>query len=157
MFWKVLALSLMTAASASAQRMTGAQESAPPIGLPQTLFEQFASRLRLDGRTQRPQAEEIFTAAAREALPVAQQMNQHRIQLVNAEIGGNPADAQAAIDAYTAAAARMAEIEAQAFGKVYALLTPDQHNRTAEAFQIMAGVFIPSPAPARGGRRGGGR
>ena len=139
----------------SAQRMMGGEPPPPPVGGPQTLFEQFADRLDLDGRTQRPQAEEIFTAAAADALPVAQQMNQLRIRLVNAEIEGNAAEVQTILKEYTDVATRMAEMEAQAFAKVFATLDADQRERSTEAFHLIAGVFVPNAATAaRGGRRG---
>jgi hypothetical protein len=159
----VVVASAAAAVSLSAQRMMGAQDPPPPaVGGPQTLFEQFARRLDLDGRTQRPQAEDIFTAAAADALPVAQQMNQLRIRLVNAEIEGNAAEAQKILEEYTQVATRMAEMEAQAFAKVFAILDAGQRKRATEAFQLIAGVFVPSPAaaPARGGARssrGGGQ
>jgi hypothetical protein len=158
-----VAVSAVTAGGLSAQRMTGAQDPPPPpVGGPQTLFEQFANRLDLNGRTQRPQAEGIFTAAAAEALPVAQQMNQLRIRLVNAEIEGNAAEVQKILEEYTTVATRMAEMEAQAFANVFALLDQGQRRRATEAFHIIAGVFVPTPSTtpqrgtgARGGRGGG--
>jgi hypothetical protein len=158
MFWKALAV-LLAAASLSAQRgggLMGARETPPEIGQAQTTFEQFVSRLGLDQRTQLPAAQEVFTAAAQQAAPLNPQMEQLRIRLVNAELArlrtqaGADADQQQVLKAYTAAAAEMARIEAQAFGKVYASIKPDQHERAAEAFAIIAGIFVPSPpAPPR--------
>jgi hypothetical protein len=150
MFATMLALLLATAP----QRITGPNETVPPIGGPQTLFEQFADHLDLDRRTQFPEAEKIFTEASKLAPPVAQQMQQLRVRLVNAEIEKNEAEVKAILEGYRAAAARMAEIEAQVFAKVYALLRPNQVNRATEAFAIVAGVFIPPPpAAARVPRR----
>jgi hypothetical protein len=154
----VVVASLGSADRLSAQRMRGANEPPPPaIGGPQTLFERFADRLDLNGRTQRPEAEQIFTAAADEALPVAQQMNQLRVRLVNAEIDGNSAEARTILEEYTKVATHMAEIEAQAFAKVFAMLDAGQKKRAAEAFHIIAGLFVPNPqtTPARGGGRAG--
>jgi hypothetical protein len=157
--------SLCMAGSVLAQRISGPQElPPPPVGGPQTLFEQFASRLGLNGRTQRPQSEQIFTAAAAKALPVAQQMNQLRIRLVNAEIEGNATEVREILDEYIVVAARMAEMEAHAFAKVFALLDDGQQKRAPDAFQLIAGVFVPSasmapPAGVSGSRsgRGGGQ
>jgi hypothetical protein len=156
-------MSAVGAGGLSAQRMMGGEPPPPAVGGPQTLFEQFANRLDLNGRTQRPQAEEIFTAAAAEALPVAQQMNQLRIRLVNAEIDNNAAEVQTILEEYTSVATRMAEMEAQAFAKVFALLDQGQRRRATDAFHIIAGVFVPTPSttPQRGsgvrGGRGGGQ
>ena len=162
MLGRAVALSVLIAVmhtGAFAQRLTGAQDPPPPpIGGQQTLFEQFANRLDLNGRTQRPDAEKIFTATAAEALPVAQQMNQLRIRLVNAEIDGNAAEVKTILEEYTTVATRMAEMEAAAFATIYAMLTPGQQKRATEAFEIIAGVFVPAAAtapPRAGGARGG--
>jgi hypothetical protein len=150
MVWKLVAL--RSRPRRSAQR----ELPPPPIGQKQTPFEQMADRLDLDSRTQFPQAEVIFTEALRLTPPVAQQMQQARIRLVNAALEKNATDHQSALDAYREAAARMATIEAEAFGKVFALLRPNQQNRAGEAFALIAGMFIPPPpAPARGARQGG--
>jgi hypothetical protein len=130
--------------------------AAPTIGRPKTLFEQFTEQLRLDGKTQAPAAEEIIVGYAKESGPIAQEMLRTRQVLVNAELANRPEDIKSALDAYTAAAAKMATLEAQAFAKVYALLKPNQQSRAPDAFKIMAGIFIPpgppAPRPGRGGR-----
>ena len=120
----------------------------PPSNGPQTLFEQFGHRLDLDRRTQFPEAEKLFTDASRLATPIAQQMQQLRVRLVNAEIDKNDAEIKAILPEYRTAAARMADLEAQTFAKVYALLRPNQVNHATEAFAMVAGVFIPPPPPA---------
>jgi hypothetical protein len=43
----------------------------------------------------------------------------------------------------------MTGIEAEAFGKVYALLKPNQQSKAPQAFELMAGMFA-------GGGMGGG-
>ena len=144
MFPKVLIAVIVVAVALSAQ----GGETTPPIGGPQTLFEQFGRRLDLDRRTQFPEAEKIFTDASRLAAPIAQQMQQLRIRLINAAIGKNDAEIKTILPEYRMAAARMADVEAQAFAKVYALLRPNQVNHATEAFGLVAGVFIPPPPPA---------
>ena len=144
MFPKVLIAVIVTAVALSAQ----GGETTPPIGGPQTLFEQFGRRLDLDRRTQFPEAEKLFTDASRVAAPIAQQMQQLRVRLVNAEIDKNDAEIKAILPEYRAAAAHMADLEAQTFAKVYALLRPNQVNHATEAFAIVAGVFIPPSPPA---------
>lgn len=143
----VLAFAATAAASAqAAQEGGGGREMPPPaIGAPQTLFEQFARRLDLDRRTQFPEAEKIFTDASRLAPPIAQQLQQLRVRLVNAAIEKNDAEIKAILIDYRAAAARMAELEAQTFAKVYTLLKPNQTKHATEAFALIAGVFIPPP------------
>src|SRR5438132_14414436 len=64
---------------------------------------------------------------------------------------------KAAVDAYAAAAAKMAGVEARAFASVYATLKPNQQSNAPQAFALMAGMFQPAPPRAGGrGQRGGG-
>ena len=88
MFSKVL-ISVFVAATVLSAQGGG---MAPPGTGPQTLFEQFGHRLDLDRRTQFPEAEKLFTDASRLAAPIAQQMQQLRVRLVNAEIDKNDAE-----------------------------------------------------------------
>ena len=85
--------------------------------------------------------------------PVGVQMLQLRQKLLNDELAGDSADAKSVLDAYTAAAAKMSHIEADAFSKVYALLKPNQQSKAPQAFARMAGFF--QATPGRGGRGGG--
>ena len=139
-------------AAVSLTAQTGRREAAQgEIGKPMTIFEQFAARLGLDGRTQTPAAEEIFQGAVQQASPLVQRMEQIRIQMVNAELAklrSQPtadADREAAVKAYAEVATQMAKFESQAFMKVHALLKPDQHERVPEAFATMAGILLPAP------------
>jgi hypothetical protein len=160
MFFRALVLLLAATTPLVAQggRLTGAQAPPPPaIGGRQTIFEQFASRLSLDGRTQQPAAEEIMATAAREAVPLMQEMQTLRIQMVNAEIARNAADITAAHDAYLVAATKVALMESRAFEKVIALLKANQQEHATEAFALLAGIFVPPPPTGRGARRGGGQ
>ena len=141
-----LLVSMLVAAAALPAQGRG--EPAPPLGSSQALFEQFAHRLDLDRKTQFPEAEKIFTDASRLAPPIAQQMHQLRIRLVNAEIDKNETEVKTILGEYRTAAAHMAELEAQTFAKVHALLRPNQVSHATEAFALVAGVFIPPPPPA---------
>ena len=47
----------------------------------------------------------------------------------------------------------MAGIEASSFGKVCALLKPNQQSNAPQAFAVMTGIFQPAGA-VRGGRGG---
>ena len=124
-----------------------------------TPFEEFAGKLKIDVKTQGAAVEQMFADGAKEADPVAQELIQLRNRLVNAELNGKPEDVKTALDAYTAAAAKMAGIEAGVFAKVVASLTPAQQARSVggfeQAFAIMAGFF--QQAAPRGGGRGGAR
>jgi hypothetical protein len=127
-----------------------------------TPFEQFAGKLKLDLKTQGPPVEQIFADGAKEAAPVAQEIMQLRQRLVNAELNAKPDEIKTALDAYTAAATKMAGIETKVFSQVFAALTPAQQARGVDgfeqAFAIMAGFFQQAaPRGGRGGGRGGGQ
>jgi hypothetical protein len=112
-------------------------------------------RLKLDDKTQAPEVRLLLMDASRDAAPLGQKMLELRQRLVNLEMQKKSDEIPQAIDAYTAAAAEMAAIEARTFTKIYALLKPNQQANAPQAFAIMAGMFQPSPT--RGGGRGGQR
>lgn len=118
-------------------------------------LQALADKLRLNERTQIPEVETVFTAAARAALPVSLQLSQARRSLYNAMAEGTPDEGTAARDALVAATARMTTIETDAFQRVFDLLEPKQQNKAAEAYTFMAGLFKTAPRPGRGSGRGG--
>lgn len=126
------------------------------INLPRTIPQQFSIKLKLD-RTQQPDVDKILTAANTEAAPSTQEMLQARQRLLNALRGNRAEEAKAAEEAYATAAAKGARVEAAAFGKVYALLKPNQHKDAPAAFALLAGLFANTPAPGARGGPGGGR
>jgi hypothetical protein len=137
---------------------SGAGPGAPPPEMaslaPRALtpFEEFTGKLKLDSK-QDQAAEEIFNAAAREAAPIGVELLQIRQRMLNAALSGTPDDVKAASDAYAAAEAKMAAVEAGTFAKVYALLTPKQQSNAPQAFALMAGFFQSQGAGRRGGRQ----
>jgi hypothetical protein len=118
-----------------------------------TPYQQFANKLKLDGKTQAPAAEQVFTETAREAGPIGQQMMQLRQRLLNDMLSKRTEDVKPALEAYTEAAAKMTGLEVKAFTKVYEALKPNQQSGGPQAFAAIAGVF--QPASPGGGRRGG--
>ena len=50
----------------------------------------------------------------------------------------------------------MTGIEAEAFGKLYALLKPNQQSKALQAFELMAGLFAGTGMPGGGAGRGRG-
>ena len=122
-----------------------------------TPLDLFVDRLRLNEK-QVAEVEKIFTAAAKEAVPVSQEMIKLRQQMLEIEASGKADELQTVLKSYTAAAAKMTGIEIRAFDQVKALLKSNQLSRVADGFVVIAGVFNP-PTPTRttpGGRRGGG-
>ncbi len=129
---------------------------APKLSLDEPLpGEKMIDRLKLDDKTQAPEVRLLLMDASRDAAPLGQKMLELRQRLVNLEMQKKSDEIPQAIDAYTAAAAEMAAIEARTFTKIYALLKPNQQPNAPQAFAIMAGMFQPSPT--RGGGRGGQR
>jgi hypothetical protein len=169
-FWKFIAVIVATTAlSAQGERLGsqfdengGNDQSAASALRPKTPMEQIVEILKLDAKAQVPAVQEIFTAAQKDAIPVINQMMQSRQRLVNADLGADAAQQQAELETYSAAATKMATIEANTFNKVYALLKPNQQSKAPQAFAIMAGIFMPTgPAPVSRGAQvapqGGGR
>lgn len=129
---------------------------APKLSLAEPLpGEKMIDRLKLDGKTQAPEVRLVLMDASRDAMPSGQKMLEIRQQLVNLAIQNRADELKAAADAYAAAAAEMAGVEARAFTKIYALLKPNQQESAAQAFAIMAGMFQP-PSPRMGGAQRGG-
>jgi len=137
------------------QAQGGGGGSSSMGSLDPTPFEQFVSKLKLDSKKQQPQVEKIFTAAAAEAAPTAQELVKLRAQMV--ALDGKPDQLAPVTAAFAAAAGRMTAAELKAFKQVQALLKPNQLSKSAEAFVLMAGIFNP-PTPRASGtmRRGGG-
>jgi hypothetical protein len=128
---------------------------APKLGLQEPLpGEKLIDRLKLDGKSQAPEVRLLLMDASRDAMSPAQRMLEIRQRLVNLALQNKSDEMAAAVDAYAAAAADMAAIEARTFAKIYAMLKPNQQSGSVTAFAVMAGMFQP-PAP-RGGRRAQG-
>lgn len=144
-----------TNAVRAAQKGPGGTEGAV-MGMPTaraaTPFEEFAGRLKLDEKTQLLPARDAFLAAATEAGTPGREMLQLRQKLLNQELNGQTGDEKATLDAYTAAAIKMASLEAAAMVKVQAMLKPDQQTRIPQAYVIVMGMFQPP-----GGSSGRGR
>jgi hypothetical protein len=134
---------------------------APKLSLQEPLpGEKVIDRLKLDDKTQAPEVRLLLMDASRDAMPVAQKLLDIRLKLGNLALQNKVDEMPTATDAYAAAAAEMAGIEARTFTKIYAMLKPNQQANASPAFAIMAGIFQASPgsaAGARAGQRGGGQ
>jgi Spy/CpxP family protein refolding chaperone len=112
----------------------------------ETLFD----KLKLN-KEQREEAARILSTAMEKAAPTRDLLTKGRIAIANAITGSaSDEDLKAVLDAFTAANATMTGIEAEAFGKLYALLTPNQRSKAPQRFELMTGMFA-------GGGSGGGR
>ncbi|HLH18779.1 MAG TPA: Spy/CpxP family protein refolding chaperone [Bryobacteraceae bacterium] len=119
----------------------------------QSKTEQIADKLKLN-KEQREQFDSILAAGREKAAPIREQMDKQRAQIAGALIGGKGGEEVDKMWAdYSAAAAQMTALETEAYGKIWAMLKPNQQKRGPEAFELMAGIFS---APARGTGRGRG-
>ena len=115
----------------------------------QTRLEMFADKLKLKG-DQKNDVERILSAAAEKASPVRDQLNEARKAVANAILSrASDDDMKKALADYASVSAQITGIEADVFGKIYALLKPNQQPKAAQAFELLSGVFA-------GGGGGGG-
>ena len=116
---------------------------------PKSKFDQFADKLKLN-KDQRTEAQSIVDDARKETVPIQQQMFAARQDMAGAMVTGAP-DQQVdeLIKNYAPLSAKFAEIETKAFGKVFALLKPNQQSKAAQCFPLLAEIF---EQPAMGGR-----
>jgi hypothetical protein len=116
----------------------------------QTKAEMLFDKLKLN-KEQREEAVTILSAAMEKAAPVRDQINKGRMVIANAITGkASEEDIKNLLGQFTAVNAQMTGIEAEAFGKLYATLKPNQQSKAPQAFELMAGMF------AGGGMQGGG-
>jgi hypothetical protein len=119
----------------------------------QTREEMLFDKLKLN-REQREEAARILSMAMEKAAPTRDLLSKGRITIANAITGkASDEDFKAIIDEYTAVNATMTSIEAEAFGKLYALLKPNQQSKAPQTFELMAGMFA---GGGPGGRMGDG-
>ena len=123
----------------------GGKAQVRPLTREDTLFD----KLKLD-KEQREEAAKILSTAREKAAPTRDLLTKGRIAIANAITSkAGDDDFKAILGAYTAANATMTGIEAEAFGKLYALLKPNQQSKAPQTFELMTGMFA-------GGGKGGG-
>jgi Spy/CpxP family protein refolding chaperone len=119
--------------------------------------EQMADKLKLN-KEQKDQLETILSAAREKAGPVRQQMDKQRAAIATAFIQGKSGDdVDKLLADYTAIASQMTSVETEAFGKIYAMLKPNQQGKAGQAFELMAGMFTQQSRGGQGRGRGEGR
>ena len=122
-------------------------------------LEQIAEKLKLN-REQKEQVSDILKSAAESVGPMNQQIANGRQMIANAMVSGKDSgdDYNKLLTAFTAVLAQMDSLEATTYGKIYALLKPNQQKSAEQVFdETMAGMFIRSGGGAGGvgGRRRG--
>ena len=145
MFLKILSSGLLAAAIALAQGGGGGSwghRSEDPSGgmlwQGQGQFDQFAEKLKLN-KEQRAGAETILDAAREQMGATQQKLLEARRNLAAALIGGQSGDAVDKLTkTYTSLSAQTKAVEAKAFGKICALLKPNQQSKAVQNFGLLA-------------------
>jgi hypothetical protein len=123
----------------------------------QSKLEMFVDKLKLKN-DQKDDVQRIFSSAMEKATPVRDQLNKGRQVIAQAILSkASDDDVKKLMDQYAVDYAQMTGIEAEAFGKVYAILKPNQQQKAAQAFELMAGLFYPAGGFGGGGRGRGNR
>jgi hypothetical protein len=159
MLQKLMLAGIFATAMAFAQRGVGSMEGMGDSrgggmqGMPrpqrQTRADQIAEKLKLN-KEQKEQMVAIFSAAREKATPIGAQLFKQRAEIATAMINGTTGDdLQKLLADYSATAAQLTGVEAEAFGKIYATLKPNQQKNAGPAFELIAGVFS---ATGRGGQ-----
>jgi hypothetical protein len=118
--------------------------------------EMLLDKLKLN-KDQKEEATKILSAAMEKAAPARDQLTKGRMVIANAITGkASEEDLKKLLGEYTNVSATMTGIEAEAFGKLYALLKPNQQSKAPQAFELMAGMFAGSGMPGGGAGRGRG-
>ena len=122
-----------------------------------TKGEQLADKLKLN-KEQKDDAVAILSAANEKAAPIREQLNKGRAYIANAITSkSSEDDLKKLMGDYTQVAAMMTNIEAEAFGKIYAILKPNQQSKAPQAFELMAGMFAGGAPGGQGRGRAGGQ
>lgn len=123
-----------------------------------TKTEMLMDKLKLN-KEQKDAAAQILSAANEKAAPTREQLSKGRIVIANAITGkAGPEDIKKLLEQYTIVSANMSAIEAETFGKLYALLKTNQQAKAPQAFELMSGLFAgAAPGAGRGGEGQGRR
>ncbi|MGA2274560.1 MAG: Spy/CpxP family protein refolding chaperone [Bryobacteraceae bacterium] len=138
MLSRILLIGMVIATMAFAQRGRRSEDpSAPMPAQRDNSLDQFAGKLKLN-KEQRAQAETIIDAAREAAGPVQQKLLEVRRYLAAALITGQSSEADKLTKTYTSLSAQAKTLEANAFGKICALLKPNQQSKAAQHFGLIA-------------------
>jgi Spy/CpxP family protein refolding chaperone len=160
---RVVLAALLTAGLVAAQRGGGGGRGGDmEMGMPRpqqpSKADQIAEKLKLN-KEQKAQVADILKAAAESAGTLNRQINNGRQMIAQAMVSGKDSgdDYNRLLGAFTAVLAQMDGVEATAYGKIYALLKPNQQKNAELVFsEVMAGMFA-GPGGGGAGAGGGGR
>jgi hypothetical protein len=125
---------------------------AMPRAQRQSKADILADKLKLKN-DQKSEVEKILSNANEKAATVRNQINQQRQVVAQAMLAkASPEEIKKTLADYATVSAQMTGIESDAFGKIYAILKPNQQAKAAQAFEIMAGMFMGNPGGGGMGR-----
>jgi hypothetical protein len=126
-----------------------------PRGQRLSKIEQFYEKLKLN-KDQKEEAAKVLSETAPKTRTVAEQITNGRRAIATALLQKKTdEELKPIVDSYAAICAQMTTFEAEAFGKIYAGLKPNQQKNAAQAFELLSGVFLPTAGGGRGMGRGG--
>ena len=150
MVFRVFLAALLACGLATAQRQKGAGNNTmgdsrdmPSRASRTTRFDTIADKLRLS-KEQKDQAATIFDAAQQTAAPLNEQILNGRKQITGAYMQNQASGEgfEKLMAAYTEVLAQMAGLEADAYGKLYAILKPNQQKGAPQVFaEQFPGLF----------------
>jgi hypothetical protein len=119
----------------------------------QTKQDMLLDKLKLN-KEQKEEAVKILSAAMEKAAPARDLLTKGRIAIANSITGkASEDDLKKLLGQYTTVNLTLVGIETETFGKLYALLKPNQQSKAPQAFELLAGVFA---GGGPGGGMGGG-
>ena len=148
MVFRLILAAVLAAGMASAQgKKGGSSQTGDMGGMPRvqrvSRYDTIADKLKLS-KEQKEQAATIFDAAQEAAGPLNEQIATGRNQITGAIIEGqNNGDGfNKLLSAYTEVLTQMTTVEAAAYGKLYAILKPNQQSKASQVFaEQMGGLF----------------
>jgi hypothetical protein len=124
---------------------------------PMTRAMMFATRLKLNS-DQKKKTQPVIDDADKQITPLRAQMDLDRVQITELMVNnGSQDDIKKLMEAYSAAAAQVTDIEVNAFAQICALLKPDQLTKAASAFDLLAVALDPPGSDGKAGSGGGRR
>jgi Spy/CpxP family protein refolding chaperone len=167
MLSRILIIAMLSAAIAFAQRGGGGMPNGPAAtdaggwgsahADALSPRDRFAAKLKLD-KQQRTAVEAILNAAQEAMEPAQRKLTDARKDLVLAmlETPSNPDAVAKLTAAYTALSVEAKTVETTAFGKICALLKPNQQSKAVSSFALMAQLVEHGQmgAPAGGAQPG---
>jgi len=127
-----------------------------PMARRATKAELFVDKLKLN-REQQEEAQKILSAAMERVGEIRVEMDNRRLKIAEAIMNGKSADEVTKLTTeFGDTSAQFTKLEADAFGKIWATLKPNQQSKADQAFELLAGIFADAGRPRVGMGRGRG-